>query len=309
MPIQRDLYSPESDYQFFSKLNDIHPTSNSSQHHQKLTLYTRSNTNNSTNHQQNQQQQQQQHSEIENINEIRKLIREQTLLKSNVKLRVHTTNSDESDELEVPIRRFTPLPDIPRSDEPYFRTESRLIKTEIKCDNITLTKQNTSLGFDTQTTTTTTTTPVTTNSPHQQHQQQQQNSSSSYCFDNLNTQSLNEFSKYNRATNKETRYHFASSTTTSGSMPPSKKLNNHRLPALEKIITHTIQNTMDLDEDLPMNPEPIQNQRGIYTSPGDRIISPIKRPQAPSPLSSSLAYRRKANQKSDSDSDSDQTIN
>jgi hypothetical protein len=49
---------------------------------------------------------------------------------------------------------------------------------------------------------------------------------------------------------------------------------NHRLPALEKIITHSIQNTMDLDEDLPMNPvnELVPNQRQIYTSPGKKFF-------------------------------------
>lgn len=45
---------------------------------------------------------------------------------------------------------------------------------------------------------------------------------------------------------KETRYHFGSS---------SNKINHsHRLPALEKQINHSLPNTMDLDEDLPMNP-------------------------------------------------------
>jgi len=49
---------------------------------------------------------------------------------------------------------------------------------------------------------------------------------------------------------------------------------NHRLPALEKIISHSIQNTMDLDEDLPMNPvnELVPNQRQIYTSPGKNFF-------------------------------------
>lgn len=88
---------------------------------------------------------------------------------------------------------------------------------------------------------------------------------------------------------KETRYHFGGSNTTA-----SNKINfSHRLPALEKTINHSLQNTMDLDEDLPINPVCIgsHNQRNVYTSPGDRIISPIKRPQAPSPPTS--AFRRK----------------
>lgn len=54
--------------------------------------------------------------------------------------------------------------------------------------------------------------------------------------------------------------------------------------------------------------------RNVYTSPGDRIISPIKRPQAPSPPTS--AFRRKTEENeeenggavfgsSDDDSDAD----
>jgi hypothetical protein len=89
-------------------------------------------------------------------------------------------------------------------------------------------------------------------------------SGSKNLYENFNTHSLNE-AQFNKYCNnkKETRYHFASNAT------PNKNL-NYRLPALEKIINHSIQNTMDLDEDLPMNPvnEPIPNQRQIYTSPG-----------------------------------------
>lgn len=47
---------------------------------------------------------------------------------------------------------------------------------------------------------------------------------------------------------KETRYHFGGTTR-------AAKINySHRLPALEKQINHSLPNTMDLDEDLPINP-------------------------------------------------------
>lgn len=248
MPIQRDLYSPDSDYQQYTRNSML--------------------TENQPKVKPNIQQHNIASSEIENINEIRKLIREQTLLntKSNVKLRTHNSNSDSSDELEVPIRRFTPLPDIPRLDEPYFRTESRLIKNEIKIDKkeALFTKQKSS---DSIVLTKTKFNYETTNQQTIKNNELKLLNCSKIYFENFNTQSLNEtqFNKYN--VNK-TRYHFAStaSTTTTN----HKKL-NHRLPALEKIITHSIQNTMDLDEDLPMNPvnEPVPNQRQIYTSPGN----------------------------------------
>lgn len=251
MPIQRDLYSPENDYQFYSPKNTDQAKSNKHQLQQPIIAST---------------------SELENINEIRKLIREQTMLNaksnaSNVKFRVNNSNSDSSDELEVPVRRFTPLPDIPRSDEPYFRTESRLIKNEIKMDKqnesfIPFTKQNSAssithkqIPFENT---------LQKNCSVSMKQESKSISGSKNLYENFNTHSLNE-AQFNKYCNnkKETRYHFASNAT------PNKNL-NYRLPALEKIINHSIQNTMDLDEDLPMNPvnEPIPNQRQIYTSPG-----------------------------------------
>ncbi|CAF0912102.1 unnamed protein product [Brachionus calyciflorus] len=186
----------------------------------------------------------------ENIQEIRKLIREQSNMtsKSVSRLRSH---SDSSDEIEVPVKRFPPLPDIPRSDDPFYRTESKLIKDRIdqNLDN--------------------------------------NNNSNSFTM---------EVSDYKYSNNKkDTLYHFASSS--------SNKI-NHRLPSIEN---HSLQNAMDLDEDLPISNESTRiNQRLIYTSPGDRIISPIKRPQAPSPPSS--AHRKKSNQNSDTDSDNDLII-
>ena len=110
MPIQRNLYSPDNDYEIFSK-NSI--TNNEQQKNKTNNINMTS-------------------SELENINEIRKLIREQTFLttntfnnnnSNNLKIRIsNLITTDSSEELaDVPLRRFTPLPDIPRLDEPYFR--------------------------------------------------------------------------------------------------------------------------------------------------------------------------------------------
>lgn len=233
MPIQRSVRSPRYDdyHNYPRNHNNKH-----SKHQNELQIQ-----------QQIQQCIQQSPREVENINEIRKLIREQSnlTLKSN---RQRNSNSDSSDEVEVPVRRFTPLPDIPRSDDAYFRTESRLIKDkEITDDSFLIDDSSANVDI------------------------------AQYAYD----------STINFTSKRETKYHFGAST--------QNKINfSHRLPALEKQINHSLQNTMDLDEDLPMNPvsEPdVQNQRMIYTSPGDRIISPIKRPPAPSPAAS--AYRRK----------------
>lgn len=66
--------------------------------------------------------------EADNIMEIRKLLREQSNLSNKAISKMKHSNSDSSDEFEIPLRRFTPLPDIPRSDDVYFRTESKLMK-------------------------------------------------------------------------------------------------------------------------------------------------------------------------------------
>jgi len=234
MPIQRSVKSPRyNDYQY--------------------PMYNR--PNNPTNTQETLLHQEQLPSprEVENINEIRKLIREQSNLSSNV-VRHRSTNSDSDSDLEVPVRKFTPLPDIPRSEDAYFRTESRLIKEKehVICkensfidDKPVINYLNNSVDD------------ITENPKH---------------IENIY---INHFNS-NRKFKKETRYHFGTSSN-------QNKVNLcYRLPALEKQISHSIQSTMDLDEDLPMNPvsEPdTQNHRQIYTSPGDRIISPVKRPQ------------------------------
>lgn len=69
-------------------------------------------------------------------------------------------------------------------------------------------------------------------------------------------------------------YHFA--TTQRG-----------HLPALNKSMMnfHTV-NAMDLDEDLPECHTNGNQRTATYTSPGERIQSPIERPPAPSPPSS-----------------------
>lgn len=218
--------------------------------------------------------------DVNNINEIRKLIREQSFLGSNSN-RVHQT-SESSEELEVPARRFQPLPDIPRFDDPYYRTESRLIKQEI--ENDTIYNDDSSLSLN-------------TNEPHINNKRPlvQNESKYAYLFDADNlyndlVRSKNNPIQLNKSDSNKIN-HFAS----------SNKKTSHRLPALEKNIVHTLQNTMDLDEDLPMNPVHDTNRREVYTSPGERLISPIKRPQAPSPAAS--AYRRKSKPKTDSDTE------
>lgn len=57
--------------------------------------------------------------------EIRKLLNEQNAYPSHMAKHL---DSDSLEDLELPARRYTPLPDIPRSDDVYFRTESRLMK-------------------------------------------------------------------------------------------------------------------------------------------------------------------------------------
>ena len=230
------------------------------------------------------------------INEIRQLIREQTNLSISVRQRSNSNSSD--DYNDMPFRRFTPIPPIPRSDDAYFRTESKLIKDELLIDDD---DDNNSINNN-QDDTITPPTPIDNN--------RYKTDSNSILF--INNDFI-ETSKYNQK--KETKYHFGSGvgvgTTT------LNRVNNYnysyRLPSLDRqqINHHSLQNTMDLDEDLPVNPVMSEldktngQQRMIYTSPGDRsIISPVKRPQAPSPLASS--YRRKPNKnKSESDSDSD----
>jgi len=78
---------------------------------------------------------------------------------------------------------------------------------------------------------------------------------------------------------KQMFYHFA--PTQRGHLPSLNK--RHILP--------TMVNVMDLDEDLPQCHTPIAHRAATYTSPGDRVISPIKRPSAPSPPASAQIKR------------------
>ena len=64
------------------------------------------------------------------------------------------------------------------------------------------------------------------------------------------------------------------------------------LPSLSKRpVPLAVTNAMDLDEDLPQCGNSIPQRAATYTSPGDRVISPIKRPSAPSPPASAQIKR------------------
>lgn len=78
---------------------------------------------------------------------------------------------------------------------------------------------------------------------------------------------------------KQVFNHFA--PTQRGHLPALNK--RHNLP--------TVANVMDLDEDLPQFNINVTHRAATYTSPGDRIVSPIKRPSAPSPPSSAQIKR------------------
>lgn len=231
--------------------------------------------------------------QVDHIDEIRRLVREQSSITGGAAA-VGGQYLDD-DEVDVPIRKFTPLPDIPRSDDAYYRTESRLIKERVSPIN----SRNNSIFIENSSTSKETGGSLRKTSSG--HNDDDGNNSGDDIIQ-VNNQGLRQLKK------DTVRYHFGG-----GSMINSKvNYSSHRLPSLEKTLTHTIHNTMDLDEDLPMNPISTPeyiNQRMIYTSPGDRVISPIKRPQAPSPAAS--AYRRKSNKSfnnSQSDSDNDLII-
>ena len=178
------------------------------------------------------------------------------------------SNSEELEDPEVPVRKFTPLPNIPRIDDGYYRTESYLIQSSINDMSrpsgalpVSNTKNDSSLIMNTK------------HDAPQKHELK-----SIINFDNKHTK-------------WETRYHFA-----------QKKSSNKRLPALDK--QYNLHQAMDLDEDLPVNPVSTskhQNQRVAYTSPGERIISPVKRPSAPSPPASSYFKYNEKNSDSEAE--------
>ncbi|UJR14465.1 hypothetical protein I4U23_001462 [Adineta vaga] len=80
---------------------------------------------------------------------------------------------------------------------------------------------------------------------------------------------------------------------------PKKQIFNHfapeqrgYLPALNKShMVSTMSKVMDLDEDLPHYVTDTKHRAATYTSPGERIVSPIKRPSAPIPPTSAQIKR------------------
>ena len=95
-------------------------------------------------------------------------------------------------------------------------------------------------------------------------------------------------------TKKQVFNHFA--PTQRGCLPALNK--RHVLPAMS--------NEMDLNEDLPQCNVNGTNRAATYTSPGDRIISPIKRPPAPSPPTSAQIKRPSQNAFEDGDEEEDE---
>jgi hypothetical protein len=90
----------------------------------------------------------------------------------------------------------------------------------------------------------------------------------------------------------------ATLTQTKQASPVKKQVFNHfaptqraHLPALNKRQNLPVTNAMDLDEDLPQCHTNPTHRAATYTSPGERIISPIKRPSAPSPPTSAQIKR------------------
>lgn len=181
--------------------------------------------------------------EVEKIDEIRKLIMDQNVIASTKhKININSKNN----EFEIPFKRFSTLPDIPREDDPFYRTESNL-KME-KLEN------------------------------EQYH----------HLDNSEKTQTINY------VTRKDTFYHFAPSNA-------NKIHLNQKLASLENHLS--LRNALDLDEDLPLFNEPTKlNQRQVFTCPVSRMISPVNRPQAPSPPSSALRKRNILNSESDSES-------
>lgn len=96
------------------------------------------------------------------------------------------------------------------------------------------------------------------------------NTNAFYRTETILTQPKNDLPR------KQMCYHFASG----------------HLPALGKRpVPPLVSNVMDLDEDLPQCHNSIPQRVATYTSPGDRVISPIKRPSAPSPPASAQIKR------------------
>jgi hypothetical protein len=193
---------------------------------------------------------------------------------SNYKPKPHITqnfyknsNSEDFEDTEVPVRKFTPLPNIPRVDDNYYRTESHLIKNDI--DDMSSDNNERPSGA------------ITNNLKNKDVINLQKDVQQPELIQNINFD--------NKQIKWETKYHFSNSLKTH---------TTKRLPALDR--HYNLHQAMDLDEDLPVNPiNPSTHQRVAYTSPGERIISPLKRPSAPSPPKSS--YYKYHENNSDSD--------
>lgn len=67
-----------------------------------------------------------------------------------------------------------------------------------------------------------------------------------------------------------------------------------QMPPVNKIPDRSVINALDLDEDFPQAHSESSHRAATYTSPGERIISPIKRPSAPSPPTSAQIKRANA---------------
>lgn len=79
------------------------------------------------------------------------------------------------------------------------------------------------------------------------------------------------------------------------------------LPSINKIsMPQSLSNMMDLDESLPECYTRIPNRPETYTSPNDRLSSPIKRPSAPSPPASAHIKRAGQNAFVNRDDDEDE---
>ena len=146
------------------------------------------------------------------VDDFREIIREQSFVLPN------GSSADDGQPIEVPVRKYPPLPDIAipstsHNHTPFFRTESTLRSPKVNLPK------------------------------------------------------------------KQMFYHFA--RTQRGHLPALSKTH---LPA-------SISNVMDLDENLPECYSRIPHRAETYTSPNDRVSSPIKRPSAPSPPTSAQIKR------------------
>ena len=163
------------------------------------------------------------------IDDFREIVREQSFVLPN-------SGTDDGDRVEVPVRKYPPLPNITVPSlgssshfNTFFRTETILASTKVSQPK------------------------------------------------------------------KQMFYHFA-------------RTQRAHLPALGKAyVAPLVSDAMDLDENLPECYDRIPHRAETYTSPNDRMSSPIKRPSAPLPPSS--AHIKRAGQQSFVYSEGDQDEN